>query len=198
MLLDKSPNSFQIAGDPNCADQFSQVRSHGRAARDGGDGDILDFALKCIEMRVHGDDLICEHGVGVGKRVHRLNDHLLRDAAHFRNAAPDSIELLVIRFDSMIDHGPRSPQPKVTVDANPLLVARLTSVRQVIPRGVRPCELKTKNRALSGTLDATLSYARAVLAYSANSRLRFALVKYTRRPFRQAPRGCKSWAKRRF
>ena len=46
--------------------------------------------------------------VGVGQRVHGVDDHLLGDAAHFGDAALERIELPVVGLDGMIDHGSHS------------------------------------------------------------------------------------------
>ena len=48
---------------------------------------LLDLALQGVEPVVAGDDLLRQLGVGVGQRIHRVDHHLLGDAAHLGDAA---------------------------------------------------------------------------------------------------------------
>ena len=72
---------------------------------------LLDLALQRVEARIGGDDLLGEHRVGVGERVHRVDHHLLGDAAHFGDAALERVEFRVVGLDGMIDHGLPLLQP---------------------------------------------------------------------------------------
>ena len=67
--------------------------------------EILDLALQRVEAHVGGDDLMGEHRVRVGERVHGVDHHFLGDAAHLGDAALERVELLVVGLDGMIDHG---------------------------------------------------------------------------------------------
>ena len=64
--------------------------------RDGHHRQILDFALQRVEARIGRDDLMGEDRVRVGERVHGVDHHFLRDAAHFGDAALERVELLVV------------------------------------------------------------------------------------------------------
>jgi hypothetical protein len=88
-----------------CADQFAQVDRNRLAAHDGHHRHVLYFALKRVEAQIGRDDLAREHGVGVGQRVHGVDHHLLRDAAHFGDPASQRVEFLIVSLNRMVDHG---------------------------------------------------------------------------------------------
>ena len=67
--------------------------------------EIFDLALQRVETGIGGDDLMREHRVAVGERVHGLDHHLLGDAAHFGDQALERVELPVVGPDGMFDHG---------------------------------------------------------------------------------------------
>ncbi len=46
-----------------------------------------------------------EDRVRIGERVHALDHHFLRDAAHLGNAPLDRVELPVVSFDGMVHDG---------------------------------------------------------------------------------------------
>ena len=110
-VLGEVADPLEVAGDPNGADQLAKIHRHRLAARDRHDRHVLDFALQRVEAQIGRDDLVREHRIGVGQRVHRVDDHFLRDAAHFGNAALERVELPVVGFDGMFDHGVSLPQP---------------------------------------------------------------------------------------
>ena len=107
-VLGEIADPLEIAGDADRADDLAQVDRHRLAARDGHDRQILDLALQRVEARIGGDDLMGERRVGVGQRVHGVDHHFLRDAAHFGDAALERVELLVVGLDGMFDHGVHS------------------------------------------------------------------------------------------
>ena len=74
---------------------------------------LLDLALQQVEPRIGLHHLMGERGVAGGKRVDRLNHHLLGEAAHLGDPPLEQIEVLVVGSDSMlIRHGRCLPQPK--------------------------------------------------------------------------------------
>ena len=104
-ILGEIADPFEVAGDADGADQFAQVDRHRLAAHDGHHRHVLDFALQRVEAQIGRDDLVREHGVGVGQRVHRVDDHFFRDAAHFGDPALDRVEFPVVGLDGMVDQG---------------------------------------------------------------------------------------------
>jgi len=64
----------------------------------------LAAALQGVESGVGGDDLLREPDVGAGQRIHRVDYHLLRDAAHFGDAALERAEFIIVGLDGVIDH----------------------------------------------------------------------------------------------
>ena len=90
------------------ADQFAQVDRHGLTPRDGHHREILDLALQRVQAHVGRDDLMGEDRVRVAERVHGVDHHFFRDAAHLGNAALERVELPVVGFDGMFDHGAHS------------------------------------------------------------------------------------------
>ena len=87
---------------------LAQVDGHRLAARDRQHRLFLDFALQRVEPGIGGDNLLRERDVGGRERVHRLDHHLLGDAAHLGDAPFEDFEFLVVGFDGVIDHGERS------------------------------------------------------------------------------------------
>ena len=96
--------ALESARQTNGADDLAQVHAHGLASRDGEDGLILDLALQGVETRVGGDHLLRQRHVGIGERVHRLDHHLLGDAAHLGDAALEGTEFLVVGPYGVVDH----------------------------------------------------------------------------------------------
>ena len=103
-VLGKVADPFEIAGDADRADDFAQVHRHRLPPGDGEDRLLLDLALQSVEPGVGGDDLLRERGVGAGQRIHRVNHHFLRDAAHFGDAPLERAEFLIVGLDGVIDH----------------------------------------------------------------------------------------------
>src|ERR1700722_284595 len=103
-VLGKVAYAFEIAGDADRAYDFTQVHRHRLPSGDGEDRLLLDLALQGVEAGVGGDDLLREPGVGAGQRIHRVDYHLLRDAAHFGDAALERAEFIIIGLDGVIDH----------------------------------------------------------------------------------------------
>ena len=65
---------------------------------------------RCSASRPIRHDLMGEQSIGVGKRLHRVDHHLLGDPAHLGNAALEHVEFLVVGFDGvLVDHGIHSP-----------------------------------------------------------------------------------------
>ena len=104
-VLGEVADPLEIARDANGADQFAKIDRHRLAAGDGHHREILDLALQRVEAGVGRDDLMRKHRVGAGERVHGVDHHLLGDAAHFGDQALERVELPVVGFDGMIDHG---------------------------------------------------------------------------------------------
>ncbi len=104
-VLGEIADPLEVVGDANRADQLAQINRHGLAACDGHHGEILDLALQRVETGIGGDDLMGEHRIGAGERVHGLNHHLFGDAAHFGDQAVERVELPVIGFDGVVVHG---------------------------------------------------------------------------------------------
>ena len=104
-VLGEVPDPLEIAGHADDPDQLPEIDRHRLAAGDGHHREILDFALQRVEAGIGGDDLMRKDGVGVGQRVDGFAHHLLGDAAHFGDQALERIELPVIGFDGMFDHG---------------------------------------------------------------------------------------------
>ena len=102
-------HAFEIARDADGADELPKVDRHRLAPRDRHDHEILDLALQCVQAHVSGDDLMGEDRVGARERVHAVDHHFLRDAAHLGNAALERVELPVVGFDRMIHHGEGEP-----------------------------------------------------------------------------------------
>jgi hypothetical protein len=111
-ILGKIADPFEVASDADGADQFSQVDRYRLAAHDGHHRHVFDLALKRVEARIGRDDLVSEHGDGVGQRVHGVDHHLLRDATHFGDPAAQRVEFLVVGLNRMVDHGSHFPRPK--------------------------------------------------------------------------------------
>ena len=110
-VLGEIADPLEIAGDADRADDFAQVDRHRLAARDGEDRVFLDLALQRVETRIGRDHLLSERGIRAGERVHRVDDHLLGDAAHLGDAPLEGVEVLVVGFDGVVDHC-ALPQPK--------------------------------------------------------------------------------------
>ena len=104
-VLGEVADPLEVAGDADRADDLAQIDGHRLTPRDGEDRLLLDLALQRVEARVGGDDLIGERGVGLAQRVHRVDHHLLGDAAHLGDPPLESVEFLVVRSDGVIDHG---------------------------------------------------------------------------------------------
>ena len=99
-------HALKISGDANVADELAQVHAPvGRCARIVITVDTSISRSQPVEARVDRNDLVGKRGVRVGERVHGVDHHFLSEAAHFRNAALDRVELLVVGFDRMFDHG---------------------------------------------------------------------------------------------
>ena len=76
----------------------------GCALGDRQDRALLDLALQGVEPRIGQDDALGESYVEGGERVHRLGQHFLGNATHFRNFASERLEIAVIGFDGMVAH----------------------------------------------------------------------------------------------
>ena len=103
-VLGEIADALEIAGDADRADDLAQVHRHRLAARDGEDRRAPRF--RAAESRAAGSvATTCARArVGVGQRVHRVDHHLLGDAAHLGDAALERLEFLVVGFDGVIDH----------------------------------------------------------------------------------------------
>ena len=104
-VLGQIADPLQIAGDADRADDFAQVDRHRLPAGDGQNRLLLDLALQRVEAGIGPHDLMGERHVGLAQRVHRVDHHFLGDAAHLGDAPLEQIELFVVGFDGMIDHG---------------------------------------------------------------------------------------------
>ena len=107
-ILGEIADPFEVAADADGANELAQVSRHRLAARDGRHRHVLDFALQSVEAQIGRDDPVCEHTVGVGQRVHGVDDHFPRDAAHFNNSAFERVELPAEGLDGMFDQGSHS------------------------------------------------------------------------------------------
>ena len=103
-VLGEIADPLEIACDANGADDLAQVDRHRLPARDRQDRLLLDFALQEVEPRIGADDLMGERGVGGGERIHRVDHHLLGEAAHLRDAPLEQIEILVVGSDGVLVH----------------------------------------------------------------------------------------------
>ena len=104
-VLGQVADPLEVAGDPDRADDLAQIDRHRLAPGDGENRLLLDLALQRVEARVGGDDLVGQRHVGLAQRVHRVDHHLLGDAAHFGDPPLEGVEILVVRSDGVIDHG---------------------------------------------------------------------------------------------
>jgi hypothetical protein len=103
MFLARSPTRSRSPAT-RIADYFAQVHRHRLPPGDGEDRLLLDLTLQCVEPGVGGNDLLREPGVGAGQRIHRVDHHFLRDAAHFGDAALERAEFIIVGLDGVIDH----------------------------------------------------------------------------------------------
>ena len=110
-VLGEIADPLEIAGDPDGADQLAQVDRHRLAARDGHHREILDLALQRVEPRIGRDHLLREACVRGGERVHGVDHHFFRDAAHLGDPALERVEFLVVGFDGMYPTTALLPQP---------------------------------------------------------------------------------------
>ena len=110
-VLGEVADPLEVAGDADRADDLAQIDRHRLAARDGQDRLLLDLALQRVEPRVGGDDLVGERRVGLAQRVHRVDHHLLGDAAHLGDPPLEGVEFLVVGPYGVIDHWRSLPQP---------------------------------------------------------------------------------------
>ena len=112
-VLGQIPDPLEIARDPNGADDLAQVVRHRLPARDRQRRLLLDLALKRIEPGIGLHHLMRERGVAGSQRVHRVDHHLLGQAAHLGDPPLEQVEVLVVGSDSvLIRHELLLPQPK--------------------------------------------------------------------------------------
>ena len=103
-VLGQVADPLEITGDPNGADDLTQVDRHRLPARDRQYRLVLDLALQHVEPRIGRDDLMGERGVAGGKRVHRVDHHFLGDAAHLGDSPLEQVEVFVVGPDSVLVH----------------------------------------------------------------------------------------------
>ncbi|ENN83987.1 hypothetical protein RHSP_70613 [Rhizobium freirei PRF 81] len=95
-VLAEIADTLQVGGDTDRAHDLAQVGGHRLTTCDGDNRLVTDFTLGMVKNDVVGDDLLCQSGVAVDQRADAVADHLLRQAAHFRNAAGQELQVFVI------------------------------------------------------------------------------------------------------
>ena len=116
-VLGEIADPFEIARDPNGADDLAQVDRHRLPARDRQHRLLLDLALERVEPRIGLHHLMGEVAIAGGQRVHRVDHHFLGDAAHLGDPPLEQVEILVVGSDSMlIRHWQMPPSAEAASD----------------------------------------------------------------------------------
>ena len=92
-VLGEVADAFEIVGEPQCADDFTQVDGHRLTAGDREHRLFLDLALQRVDIGVGRGDPLRQRGVALCQRIDRVRDLLLGEAAHFGDHAREILQV---------------------------------------------------------------------------------------------------------